>query len=124
MNVIAVVGCDHVEVVEVFGGRRFRHSTEAHHTRFAGASRDGNRFVVAETFYGWGDEPPLRSERFSVIDVRAGAPILSVKVKQLRGRRRGHSGAALAPNGSLLAINSLGVVQVFEILPWTRSPSE
>jgi len=118
-NVIAVIGCGHVDVVDVFGGRRFSHSTDAYHERFVGASRDGSRFVVAETFYGLGDEPPLRFERFTVIDVTDGAPILSVKVTQLRGRRRGDSGAALSPNGSLLAINSLGVVQLFGLLEGT-----
>jgi hypothetical protein len=115
MDVLAVAGCDRVDVIDTSHGLRFAYRTEAYDTNFAGASRDGRRFVMAEAFYGRGDEPKLRFERFTVIDLGAHGALLSVEINELRGRRRGASGAALSPDGSLLAINSLGIVQLFQV---------
>lgn len=115
MNVLAVSGCDRVDVIDTNQGLRFSHRTDAHDTNFAGASRDGSRFVIAEAFYGRGHHPKLRFERFTVLDVEARTSVLTVEIRKLRGRRTGASGAALAPDGSLLAINSLGVVQLFKV---------
>jgi len=114
-SILAVTGCDRVDVIDTSRGLLFSHPTEAYHTAFAATSRDGSRIVIAERFYGRGHEPKLRFERFTVLDIDAHASVFTTEVKYLRGRTSGATGAALSPDGALLAINSLGVVQLFNI---------
>lgn len=113
-SMLAVVGCDQVEVINAGGPRLFLHATSGD-SSFAGASRDGSRFSIVEASYGWGHDPGLRSERFTVFDVRSRTAVFSTNIKELRGRKLGRSGAALSPDGSFLAINSLGVVRLFNL---------
>lgn len=113
-NVLAVLGCDQVDVITSEGERLFSHATEGDST-FAGASRDGSRFAIVEAFYGSGHDPKLRAERFIVFDVRTRKPVFTTDIVELRGRERGRSGAALSPDGSALAVNSLGIVRLFHI---------
>ena len=113
-NALAIFGCDGVDVISTHGERLYRLSLDGENA-FAGASRDGNRFVAVEAFYGKGHTPKLRFETFTVIDVRSPRPIFTVKIKELQGRESGRSGAALSPDGSLLAVNSLGIVRLFRL---------
>ena len=43
------------------------------------------------------------------------AAVSTIEIKDLRGRNNGSSAAALSPDGSLLAINSLGTVRLFDL---------
>lgn len=114
-NVLAVLGCDRVEVIDTSDGLLFSQDTEEDLAMFSGASRDGNRFVIVEDVYGRGHDPKLRFERFTVIDLAARTSVLIVETKKLRGRRSGGSGGALSPDGTMLAVHSLGIVQLFDI---------
>jgi len=121
-NTLAVVGCDQVEVFDAGGPRLFLHATRGD-SSFVGASRDGSRFCIVEAFYGWGHDPGLRSERFTVFDVRSGTAVFTTSIKELGGRKSGRSGAALSPDGSYLAVNSLGVVRLFSLPAADRGAS-
>lgn len=57
----------------------------------------------------------LKAERITVHGVEKGEPIWTVKHTLMKGAFFGHSGIALSPNGSLLAINSYGIVTLYRL---------
>jgi hypothetical protein len=115
-ELLAVVGCERVDVVSLTTGKVFSLPTEGGEAFFAAASRDGSRFVIMQSFERAGDPPTLSAERVTVVDVVQRRPVFLTDISDLRGSRSGEaSGAALSPNGSSLAINSAGVVRLFPL---------
>jgi hypothetical protein len=115
-DVLAILGRDRVDVINAAAERLFTYSTDGDAT-FVSASRDGSRFAIVEAFFGYGIHGKLRSERFTVYDVGSRHPIFSTVITELRGQEFGRSGAALSPDGSALAVNSLGIVRLFNLKP-------
>ncbi len=111
---LAIFGCGRVEVIRIGEGRQFVVKTDGEGI-FAAASQDGGRFAFSEVFRGKSDEAKLLSERVSVVDVLQGKAIFVTEIKELRGWKSGESGVALSPNGSLLAVNSAGIVRLFSL---------
>jgi len=114
-DLVALFGCGELEVINstestrVFGG----HMKDG--GGLAAVARDGSRFATIEASYSRSHSPILKVERFTVFDVRLKGIVFNTEIKELRGRERGNSGAALSPDGSLLAINSLGVVNLYAL---------
>jgi hypothetical protein len=115
-DVLAIIGCDRVDVINTAAERLFTFSTDGD-AAFVNASRDGSRFAIVEAFFGYGIHGKLRSERFTVYDVGSRQPIFSTVIAELRGQDFARTGAALSPDGSALAVNSLGIVRLFDLKP-------
>ncbi|MGH9869816.1 MAG: hypothetical protein ACREAA_16850 [Candidatus Polarisedimenticolia bacterium] len=109
---LVMVGSDCVEVMSTTGERLFQ-ASDLDNPSFAAASRDGRRFAIVEALYAKGIDPGLKAEKFTVFGVHERSAVFSTMIKELREEKWGRSGAALSPDGSALAVNSLGVVQLF-----------
>jgi hypothetical protein len=115
-DLLAVLGCQRVDVVSLARGKVFSSTVEGDEIFFATASRDGSRFAIIQIFVKAGDPPRLSKERVTVFDVVQRQPVFVTDISDLRGSNLGESsGVALSPNGSSLAINSAGVVRLFAL---------
>jgi hypothetical protein len=115
-SLLAVFACGKIQVVDLSGGVLFSAPRLTRGRPLAAAARDGSRFATLELFYGWGDSPKLHHERVRVFDIAEKKEIFSVDIHEWHSDF-GHSGMALAPDGSGLAVNSVGVVQYFRLPP-------
>ena len=115
-NLVALLGCDGVEVVSVSGTKIFAEGLAGGPSYIVAASRNGGRFVVSQKFERPGDPPSMCAERFTVFDVNLRRAIFVAESYDLKGLSAGHSsGYALSPDGTLLAINSAGTVRLFAL---------
>lgn len=118
-NVLTIVGCDVMEVVSDGGSELFAEQVlgPLGYSGFAAASRSGNRFAIRQTFDKSGDPPTICTERVTVFDVKSRKAVFVTDVQQLRGFDSGPkaSGIALSPDGRLMAVNSAGVVQLYQL---------
>jgi len=115
-DLLAVLGCEKLDVVSVSKGKIFSAPLEGADSFFAASSRDGKRFAVIQHFESAGDPPRMRAERITVFDVSQQKPICVTNLADLKGFTAGKSsGVALSPDGSRLAINSAGVVRLFAL---------
>ncbi|MBI3450849.1 MAG: hypothetical protein HY049_18285 [Acidobacteria bacterium] len=115
-DLVAVFGCRKMRVVDTSGSLVFT-ARLGRESGSAATARDGSRFAVFENTYTIAHWPKLVEERFTVFDVKGKGPIAIIKIDELRGRTDGNSGAALSPDGSLLAVNSMGVVRLYALPP-------
>jgi len=111
-EIFVLFGCDELEVVRVAGVRLFGAHINGE-SGLAAVSRDGSRFAIFENTYTHEHWPRLKLERFTVFDLKAKGAVSTIEIKDLRSRDNGSSAAALSPDGSLLATNSLGTVRLF-----------
>jgi len=115
-NLLAVIGCERLDVVSLTGGKTFTSTLKGADAFFAGASRDGSRFAVIQVFARPGDPPRLSLERVTVFDVTRQKAVFATDISDLKGATTGaSSGVALSPDGTSLAINSAGVVRLFAL---------
>jgi hypothetical protein len=115
-NLVALLGCNRVEVVSVSGTKIFAERLVGAPSYLVAASRNGGRFVVSQQFERPGDPPGICAERFTVFDVNLRRAILVTESHDLKGLSAGHSsGYALSPDGTFLAINSAGKVRLFAL---------
>jgi hypothetical protein len=115
-ELLAVVGCERVDVVSLTNGKMFSLPIKGGEAFFGAASRDGSRFAIYQSFDRAGDPPRLTAERITVVDVVQRRPVFVTDISTLRGSIRGESsGVALSPNGSSVAINSAGIVRFFPL---------
>jgi hypothetical protein len=114
-DVFVASGCETLHVARTDGQLLF--SAASSSDEFSSkASRDGRRFVVCRGSFSMSHWYPLRAETFTVFDVAAGKAIARVKVAAApKGRDDSHAGAALSPDGTLLAILSGGEVRVYRL---------
>ena len=117
-DLLAVFGCRRVEVISTEGERLFIGESEGEEFGLAAVARQGSRFATYQT-HTRGHWRKVRKEVFTVFGVVKRAAISSIVVKTLRGRETAYSGAALSPDGSHVAINSLGIIQLY-VLPAER----
>jgi hypothetical protein len=116
-DVLAVEGCDRIDVVTLEGRLLFGLKV-SYDTSFAAVSRDGRRFATLERCLSGGDPARLCAERIEVIDLEKKGPNFTVTLRDRpRGEDDGDSGVALSPDGTLLAINTLGVVRLYRLEP-------
>jgi hypothetical protein len=111
-DVLAVLGCGRFEVIRIGGERLFSGST---HGVFAAVSRDGTRFAIVEAVFGLGSHAKLSSEDIRVFDAKLGREVFATRVQELRGLEDANSGVTLSPDGSRLAVNSLGIVRLYDL---------
>jgi hypothetical protein len=115
-NLVALLGCDSVEVVSISGTKVFAGRLVGAPSYIVAASRNGGRFVVSQQFERPGDPPSTCAERFTVFDVNLRRAIFVTESYDLKGLSAGHSsGYALSPDGTLLATNSAGRVRLFPL---------
>jgi hypothetical protein len=118
-NVLTIVGCDLMEVVTEGGAKLFAEPVSGGlgYTGFAAASRSGNRIAIRQTFDKPGDPSTICTERITIFDVNSRKAVLVADVQQLHGFDFGPnaSGIALSPDGSFMAVNSAGVVQLYQL---------
>lgn len=86
---------------------------EPHQVRVT-PSRGGRRMAVTEGSYS-GHWSLLKAERITVYDLEMATPIWTVKHNLMKGAFSGHSGIALSPDGSLIAINSSGIITLYRL---------
>jgi hypothetical protein len=113
-DAVLVLGCGHMDVMSIRGERLFREST-SRDAWLATVARGGRRFAMARAVYERGRQPKLDREEFIIYDIPGRKAVTTLHVTRLRGRRDGRSGAALAANGTALAVNSLGIVSVYKL---------
>ena len=65
-ELLAVLGCERLEVVSLTSGKTFTSTLKGPDAFFAAVSRDGNRFVVIQALARSGDPPSLILERVTV----------------------------------------------------------
>jgi hypothetical protein len=118
---LAVVGCGRIEVVRP-GAGRICHAAVSREADVAAVARDGGRFAIVEVSWGLGHWGHLQPGTIRVLDVEGCTESFRIEIPAPRGSENDvAAGAALSPDGSLLAINTLGDVSVFR-LPPRRSP--
>jgi hypothetical protein len=115
-DLLAVLGCRRLDVVSLRSGKVFSSTLEGEQAFFVAASRDGSRFAIMQIFALPGDPPSVSKERITVFDVAQRKAVFLTDISELRGSTLGESsGVALSPDGSRLAINSVGVVRLFAL---------
>jgi hypothetical protein len=116
LDVLAIVGCETLDVVSVSGQKVFSAALPGDGF-FAAQSRNGKRFAILQQFERPGDPPSLCTERIMVFDIAAQRAIFVTDISELKGAAAGghSSGVALSPDGSLLAVNSGGIVRIFAL---------
>jgi hypothetical protein len=120
-DVFAVFGCNRLKVVNATGTELFSDTNVGYvgGGGFAGVSRDGKRFALRRPLEkSVGDGPnSIVSERVAVYDVEARKSIFAVELDRLRGLDSpAHASAtALSPDGRILAANSEGVLEIYQI---------
>jgi hypothetical protein len=116
---LVVLGCNRLTVSNIQGSELFSESGTGYvgSTEVGGSSLDGRRFALIREFDDSGDPAHICIERITVFDVATRKPIFAVDLRELKGSyAHAHaSGIALSPDGSLLAVDSEGMVQVFEM---------
>lgn len=116
---LLILGCDRLRVVNTQGTELFADAKVGNMagSEFGAVSRNGTRFAFIREYDDSGDPSHLRIERITVFDVEARKAIFALDVRDLQGSyAHAHaSGVALSPDGSLLAIDSEGIVRVFQI---------
>ena len=113
-DAVIVLGCGHMDVISLRGERVFREEIN-HGSWLAAVSREGRRFAMVNAKYSRGKEPKLMSEEFTIYDIPSRKALATVRIEDLKGRHRGRTGAALAGDGSSLAVNSLGMVHLYKL---------
>ncbi len=117
-HVMVVIACGHLRLVSATGKEIF--SEEIHPAwglSVAAVSRNGRRFALWQAFQRPGDPPSTCMERITVYDVQERKAVFMADLDNLKGLTAGSpaSGAALSPDGSLLAVNSRGVVRMYRL---------
>lgn len=120
---LAVIGCGQFTIIDTAGHPLLSGRAQLGHDYFS-AARDGSRVVLNEARFAGGGHGALRDEVFTVFDLPEGHPVFTVRNKELHGEDLARSGAALSPDGSLLAINSWGIVKVFRLPPAPIRPGQ
>ena len=113
-GVLAVFGCNRLKVITDQGQVLFTTPALDSSRWVAPASRDGRRFAVIDTYESEAHWSTVCFERVRVFDTTTGHVSFRAEFHDLRGTLGG-SGVALSPDGSLIAVNSLGIVRVFAI---------
>jgi hypothetical protein len=113
-EVLAVVSEDRIDVITVDGKLLFSVPEGWDSGTHICSSRDGRRMAVTQERYS-GHWQLLESERVTVYDLASRTPIWRVVHKGLKGAFDGKSGIALSPDGSLLAIDSHGLVTLYKV---------
>lgn len=119
-GVLAVFGCNRLDVVTISGDSLFSTDIERETRWMAVASRDGSRFAIQSPHLGGGEFTRIQSETVRVFDVEQRREVFATAVQERHGRK-GESGVALSPDGKALAVNSVGIVQYFRLPPKTGS---
>ena len=115
-DLLAVLGCERLDVVSLTSGKTFTAILKGADAFFAAASRDGSRFAVMQVFARPGDPPSLSLERVTVFDVTRQKAVFATDISDLKGSTTAaSSGVALSPDGTSLAINSAGIVRLFDL---------
>ncbi len=116
---LAVLGCNRLRVINIQGPELFADGNTGYigSSEIGAVSRDGSRFALTRVFDDSGDFAKVCAERITVFDVAGRKPVFAMDLRELSGSdAHGHaSGIALSPDGSLLAIDSEGIVQVFQM---------
>ena len=114
-QVMMILGCGRMEVVRL-DGPALLEATVGAATALAAVARDGGRFAIIEADWIWRDVPRLRGETLRIFDLGTNAELWVVALTALRGSDfPASSGAALSPDGSLLAVNTLGRVSLYRL---------
>jgi hypothetical protein len=113
-NVLVVRGPERFDVITIDGQRLFTEPGGWNDGTHISTSRDGRRMAVTRERYS-GHWQLLKSEQVTVFDLEAKRAIWTVKNKEMKGSFSDHSGIALSPDGSLLAIHSRGIVKIFRV---------
>jgi hypothetical protein len=101
------------DVVSVTGEHLFSGTARDDWHQFT-SCRDGSRMAMAQQH--WSElRGKVASEQVTVFDLGKKAPIWTTENKILGPGSGAHSGVALSPDGSLVAIRSMGIVKVFKL---------
>lgn len=114
-NVVVVLGPDCFDVITIDGELLFSGPGGWQEETHISTSRDGRRMAVTRGHYSGHMRRELKSEQVTVFDLRAKASIWTVEHKGMKGAFMEHSGVALSPDGTLLAISSRGHVRLFRM---------
>jgi hypothetical protein len=120
-DVLAIFGCNRVTVINAAGVELFSEQNVGYpgSSRIATASRNGKRFAFRQAVGESSEDGPdkIVAERITVFDVEAHKGVLRISIERLRGLASpAHaSGIALSPDGTLLAVDSEGVTEVFRV---------
>jgi hypothetical protein len=116
---LAVLGCNRLRVLNTQGSELFADGNTGYigGSEIGAVSRDGSRFALTRIYDDSGDVARVCAERITVFDVAGRKPIFALDLGELSGfDAHGHaSGVALSPDGSLLAVDSEGIIQVFQM---------
>ena len=113
---IALIGCEQLEVRSLSGEPIFATTLPGDVEHLIAPSRDGSRFATLTSHHGWGCDPKLCFEKVSVFDMQERREVFSTEIHEWH-ESYGASGIALSPDGLALAVNSVGVVQLFRLPP-------
>jgi hypothetical protein len=111
---LAIFGCNRLKVITDQGQLLFTSPASDTSRWVAPASRNGKRFAVIDTYESAAHWSTVCFERVRVFDSSTGHVIFRAEFHDVRDTLGG-SGVALSPDGSLIAVNSLGIVRVFVI---------
>jgi hypothetical protein len=120
-DVLAIFGCNRITVINAAGVELFSDQNVGYpgSSRIAAASRNGKRFAFRQAVEkSSGDGPDkIVAERITVFDIEGRKAVFRVNIERLCGfASPAHaSGIALSPAGTLLAIDSEGVTEVFRV---------
>jgi hypothetical protein len=121
-SVLVISGCNRVRVIDKVGDELFSDDKVGYpgNSSFAAASRDGNRFALRKALVTSRDAEEadqICTERVTVYDIKQRKAVFAVDLQQLRGMDApGHaSSVALSPDGSLLATDSEGIVEIYRL---------
>jgi hypothetical protein len=95
-------------------GKRIYTGTLSDDQPYITASRAGNRVAIVERSYSGGQEE-LTGESVRVLDLGDGRVVWSLALKALRGQYENVSQVALSPDGTSIAVLSLGQVTLYRI---------
>lgn len=116
---LLVLGCGKLRVVNTQGTELFADSNAGviGSSEFGAVSRNGQRFAFIREYDDSGDPEHIRVERITVFDVAMRKAIFALDVLDLKGSyAHAHaSGVAFSPDGSLLAVDSEGIVKAFQL---------
>jgi hypothetical protein len=118
-STLAVVGCDRYVVINTRGNELMSGLALLGHDVFTPA-RNGSRFALNQAVFSGDWRDSLRYEKVTVFDLPARRAILQLKIDDLRGEDLARSGVAVSPDGSMLAVDSWGIVKVYSLPSTSR----
>jgi hypothetical protein len=118
-SVLAVIGCDRYVVIDTQGNELMSGPAQLGHDVFTPA-RSASRFALNQAVFGGDWRDNLRYEKVTVFDLPTRRAILQLKIDDLRGEDLARSGVAVSPDGSMLAVDSWGIVKLYSLPPTSR----